>query len=75
MSADARMQEGNERLRLAAYVGWQLGAAGNKTFSEYLHEQELFEESPQTIKPVFDKAATDARLNRMGIKPKKGKYK
>ena len=74
MSADARRAEGQERMVLAAFVGYQMGAAGKKTFKTYLEELGLYGDAPQSMEPVFDKAAADARLDRMGIKRKKGKH-
>lgn len=73
MSADARREEGRERLTLAAFVAHQLGAGGNKTFKVYLDEL-VSEKTAQSTDPKYDRAATDARLNRMGIKRKKGKH-
>lgn len=73
MSDDARMEEGKERLVLAAFVGFQLGAAGKKTFREYLNELGLSGDAPQSVAPVVDRKADDARLKRHGIVRKKSK--
>lgn len=69
------MEEGKERLVIAAFIGFQLGAAGKKTFKAYLNELGLSGDAPQSVAPVYDRKASDARLNRMGVKPKKGKHK
>lgn len=62
LSADARNREVKERLILASYIGWQMGAGGKKTFQQYLAKMGLSEELPQK-----SNEATDAALARMGI--------
>lgn len=74
MSADARRAEGRERLVLAAFVGFQMGAAGKKTFKAYLDDLGLLGDAPDSVAPVYDKKATDARLKSHGIVQKKGKH-
>ena len=73
---EAKQEESKEKLILAAFVGWQMGAGGgNKKFGEYLGELGLSdglgkpaqEANPQNV--VDDTAA----LKRMGIEVKKVK--
>ncbi len=69
MSADSRREEANERLILAAFVGWQMGAGGKSTFGDYLSGLGLSGEAPQP--KAVDQGTADAKLKRMGIMEEK----
>ena len=66
LSINAQNKEGKERLVLASYIGWQMGAGDKKTFQEYLAKMGLSEELPHQ-----SEEATDAALARMGIMEEK----
>lgn len=74
-----RRAEAKEKLVLAAFVGWQIGAGGKKKFGEYLRHLGLSDEAPQQADSRKGEAATllqkreDEALSRMGIKAKKVK--
>jgi len=60
----ARREEADERFTLAAFVGWQLGAGGKKTFGEYLYSLGLSDKPSQG---VDSQKQEDMKLSRMGI--------
>ena len=64
---ETRREEVKEKFVLAAYVGWQLGAAGKKTFGEHLQHLGLSDEAPQSARSQKEE---DGVLSRMGIKAK-----
>ena len=74
LSADFRREEGKERLVIAAFIGHQLGAGGKKTFKTYLNDLGLSGDAPESVAPVYNKKASDARLKSRGIVAKKGKH-
>lgn len=73
LSVDALNKEGKERLILAAFIGWQMGAGGKKNFGSYLDGLGLSDIPSESVAPIIDKEAADAKLKRHGIVPKKGK--
>jgi len=66
----AKLDEAKDKLALAAFVGFQMGAAGKMTYGEYLRHLGLSDEPVGRAGPV-SKAGGDARLARMGIVAKK----
>lgn len=71
----AKLDEAKRELVLAAFVGFQMGAAGKKTYGEYLRHLGLSDE-PLGRGEQRNKADGDARLAHMGIVAKKvGKNK
>ena len=71
LSVDARSKEGKERLVVAAFIGWQMGAGGKKNFGSYLRGLGLWDIPSESAAPIIDKEAADARLKSHGIVPKK----
>ena len=77
--ARARHDEVKEQFVLAAFVGWQIGAASDKTFGEYLRHLGLSDELPQQVDSRkggsrdLTRKREDEKLSRMGIKVKKVK--
>ena len=71
LSSKARQEEAKEDLILAAFIGFQLGAGGKKTFEEYLKHLNLSEQPSQS--PGSRDKDDDMALSRMGIKAKKVK--
>lgn len=67
LSLKAKQEEEKARLILAAFVGWQMGAAGDKTLGDYLAHLGLADK-PTPKAPVDD----TAMLKRMGIKKVEG---
>lgn len=63
-------EEEKEKLILAAFIGFQLGAAGKGTFGDYLKRLKLSDEDPQSA-GSRDKAGDIMMLARMGIVEKK----
>lgn len=63
-----RQEEAKERLVQSAFIGFQLGAAGRKTFEEYLCSLGLSGEPIQEA--GTGKVDEDRKLARMGIKAK-----
>lgn len=72
LSLKAKQEGEKERLILAAFVGWQMGAAGQKTLGQYLCDLGLSSEPPRAAKPQGSLDDTE-KLRRMGIKVKKVK--
>ncbi len=70
---EAKKEETKERLRLAAFIGWQMGAGGKIKFGAYLRRLHLSDEPAKSEKPSSprSKSAGDARLKSMGIVPQK----
>lgn len=72
----AKYEELQEKFILAAFVGWQLGAAGKKTFGEHLVVLGLSDKTPQddnqkeSAQRVEPQKSQDVKLSRMGIKAK-----
>lgn len=66
----AKLDEAKDKLILAAFVGFQMGAAGKKTYGEYLRHLGLSDE-PLEHGGSWSKVAQDAKLSRMGIVAKK----
>ena len=72
-------EEAKDKFILAAFIGWQMGAAGNKTFKEHLRNLGLSDEPPQLTDSRRDEDASIAQkredkvLSRMGIKAKRVK--
>ena len=62
LSVDARNKEAKDKFILAAFIGHQLGAGGQKDFPTYLTELGLSDESPSQ-----SNAVTDGELASMGI--------
>lgn len=61
-----RQDEVNEKFVLAAFVGFQMGAAGGeKTFGEYLYALGLSDKLPQQVRGKVDETR---KLARMGVK-------
>lgn len=80
---EARREEADEKLILAAFVGWQLGAAGKKTFGEYLEALGLSDKAPQDgsqkeqtqAQRIEQQKSQDTKLTHMDIEVKKVKGK
>lgn len=62
----AKLDEAKGKLILAAFVGFQMGAAGKMTYKEYLSHLGLSDEPLGRVDPR-SRADEDARLARMGI--------
>ncbi len=69
---EARQEEIKEKFILSAFIGWQMGAAGEKTFGDYLSHLGLSDKPPQQ-KDTQDAPDDTAALERMGIEVKKVK--
>ena len=65
--SEIRQEEAKEKIILATFVGWQMGAGGGKTFDEYLKDMVREEH----IKQVEPQKNQDEVLSRMGIKGRK----
>lgn len=63
-------EEAREKLMLAAYQAFQLGAGGGKNLGEYLSHLGLGDTITENSKPDTPQAAQDGKLSRMGIKAK-----
>lgn len=61
----ASKEEAKERLVQGAFIGWQLGAAGKRTFQEYLHSLGLLDESQVGLRRGVE---DNRKLERMGIR-------
>lgn len=72
MLIKASQDEAREKFILSAFVGWQMGAAGEKTFGEYLSYLGLSDEPPKRVESQNKEDDTEA-LRRMGIEVKKVK--
>lgn len=64
---EIRQAEAKEKLVIAAFVAHQMGAAGKRTFGEYLKNLGLSDESSQQ---EGSQSRVDGSLARMGVKPK-----
>lgn len=62
LSVDARNEKAKDEFILAAFLGHQLGAGGQKDFPTYLKELGLSNEAPSQ-----PKAVTDGELASIGI--------
>jgi len=70
--SEVRREEAEEKFTLAAFVGWQMGAGGNKTFGQYL--KHLLPDLPgEPIQPAKPQKRQDEILSRMNIKAKRVK--
>ena len=58
---------------MAAFVGWQMGAGGEKKFGEYLYSLGLSDEPPQQpdTQTVEEKEDDTEALRQMGIEVRK----
>jgi len=71
LSSKAKQEEIKDRFILAAFVGWQMGAGGNKvTFGTYLTRLGISSEPPQRVDSQ-DKEVEAKKLSRMGVKARK----
>jgi len=68
-----KQEEAKEKLVLAAFTSWQLGAANKMTFGEHLNHLGLSDKAPQQQKGKDAQKKEDKTLSRMGIKVKKVK--
>ncbi len=66
----AKWEETRETYIQSAFVGWQMGAAGDKTFGSYLSHLGLSDELPQSVESQKKGDNTEV-LARMGIVAKK----
>jgi len=65
--SEARREETEEKFTLAAFIGWQMGAGGKKTFGQYL--KHLLPDEP--VQPVKSQKRQDEVLSLMNIKARK----
>ena len=79
LATKAREQEAKEEFILAAFIGFQMGAAGKQNFGQYLRSLHLAEGPVETkvTKKKSRKKDTelDDRLRGMGIVPEKDNRK
>ncbi len=73
LAVEAEQKKEKDRFTLAAFIGFQMGAAGeNKTFGDYLARLGLLDDVPRPAGPQDTRDDTD-QLKRMGIEVKKVK--
>jgi len=68
LSSAATRERAKDETVLAAFIGWQMGAGGKKTFGGYLRHLGLSDELPQH---EVSQERDDSMLSRMGIKKAK----
>ena len=68
-----KQEEAKEKLVLAAFTSWQLGAGNKRTLGEYLEHLGLSDKAPQQRRGKDAQKKEEATLSRMGIKVKKVK--